>query len=411
MLVQTLRESDLDFSLLDASGNETESLEQTKDVRIGGQVCGLLEASGYAEFTLRDILYFIKNKDLDHSVYLQQAILSSISAVSYTQRKDLLDYLTKQSSTSRNLKSLESGPVDVNAALGKSESQGNRLEEAIRHVSDDKMALVKGDLPVVKSVLARERVLSTRKSILAIKGSKDFLEIARMGKTFFVDGMIPSKNAPSKSKSGKPTSSSARSSSKHASSNNTSSSSRARHSSQNQQKPGGLPIIIVPASSTSAITMLNIKSFLVDQKYIPSPGDQSKPNSVVMTRTKASNKSVSLPGSAVGGKTGSPPMSFQIFDSVDKFTRDDWKRVVAVFTTGQEWQFKNWGGKPVDIFAKMMGFCLLFNDEPVRATIKNWNVKQMVIHRHRRHLDSQVVFDFWASLDDWIVRNRPFLCS
>lgn len=60
MLVQTLRESDLDFSLLDASGNETESLEQTKDVRIGGQVCGLLEASGYAEFTLRDILYFIK---------------------------------------------------------------------------------------------------------------------------------------------------------------------------------------------------------------------------------------------------------------------------------------------------------------------------------------------------------------
>lgn len=98
--------------------------------------------------------------------------------------------------------------------------------------------------------------------------------------------------------------------------------------------------------------MLNIKSFLVDQKYIPSPGDQSKPNSVVMTRTKASNKSVSLPGSAVGGKTGSPPMSFQIFDSVDKFTRDDWKRVVAVFTTGQEWQFKNWGGKPVDIFAK-----------------------------------------------------------
>lgn len=100
--------------------------------------------------------------------------MSSISAVSYTQRKDLLDYLTKQSSTSRNLKSLESGPVDVNAALGKSESQGNRLEEAIRHVSDDKMALVKGDLPVVKSVLARERVLSTRKSILAIKGSKVF---------------------------------------------------------------------------------------------------------------------------------------------------------------------------------------------------------------------------------------------
>jgi parafibromin len=43
---------------------------------------------------------------------------------------------------------------------------------------------------------------------------------------------------------------------------------------------------------------------------------------------------------------------FLILDSIDTLKPDDWARVVAVFATGQEWQFKRWKwSKPVDIFS------------------------------------------------------------
>jgi parafibromin len=43
---------------------------------------------------------------------------------------------------------------------------------------------------------------------------------------------------------------------------------------------------------------------------------------------------------------------YQVIDSVDRLKPDDWKRVVAVFVTGAEWQFKNWVWQnPLDIFS------------------------------------------------------------
>jgi hypothetical protein len=50
------------------------------------------------------------------------------------------------------------------------------------------------------------------------------------------------------------------------------------------------------------------------------------------------------------------------------------------------------------------------DDEPVKETIKNWNVKQLVVHRSRRHLDKQVVYEFFGAVDDWILKNKSWIC-
>ncbi|KAJ3269726.1 hypothetical protein HDV01_001068 [Terramyces sp. JEL0728] len=67
---------------------------------------------------------------------------------------------------------------------------------------------------------------------------------------------------------------------------------------------------------------------------------------------------------------------FLVIDSIDTMTEKDWGRVVAVFTCGQEWQFKGWKWeKPVDIFSKVLGFSLKFQDEPPSGSLAQWNVK------------------------------------
>jgi parafibromin len=152
-----------------------------------------------------------------------------------------------------------------------------------------------------------------------------------MGNEFFVNGKISSKP--------KTSTTPARSATRPAQAAPT------RSSRQQQQKT--IPIIIVPSASTSAITLLNIESFLGEGMFIPSDFSKDKKAVVTFHRTKASRVPPPAPG-----KTIALPLTFECHESVEKFGKAEWARVVAVFTTGQAWQFgRGWGGrKPVEIF-------------------------------------------------------------
>jgi parafibromin len=64
-----------------------------------------------------------------------------------------------------------------------------------------------------------------------------------------------------------------------------------------------------------------------------------KPLQVIITRDPKKLSATSLP-------------KFLVLDAVDTLKDRDWDRVVAVFATGQEWQFKGWKWeRPVDIFS------------------------------------------------------------
>lgn len=102
------------------------------------------------------------------------------------------------------------------------------------------------------------------------------------------------------------------------------------------------PIIIIPASTTSLITMYNVKDILQDMKFVTTDQKRAegcpRENEVLLQRTKEAN--ITVP--------------YRIIDNPAKLSSQDWSRVVAVFVMGPAWQFKGWPweGQPVEIFAK-----------------------------------------------------------
>lgn len=102
------------------------------------------------------------------------------------------------------------------------------------------------------------------------------------------------------------------------------------------------PIIIIPSSPNSLITMFNAKEILQDLKFITNEEKRAsgaqRENEILLQRRK----------------DGSPSVPYRIIDQPTKLTPHDWNRVVAVFVLGPAWQFKGWpwGGNPVDIFSK-----------------------------------------------------------
>jgi hypothetical protein len=54
-----------------------------------------------------------------------------------------------------------------------------------------------------------------------------------------------------------------------------------------------------------------------------------------------------------------------------------------------------------------MGAMVHYDDDPVSAEVKGWNVKFYKVNRSKRHLDGTAVSSFWNNLEDWLRRNRP----
>ena len=149
------------------------------------------------------------------------------------------------------------------------------------------------------------------------------------------------------------------------------------------------PIILLSPSASSLLRMPNIKSFLVDGTYIPPDTGSAATNILHLTRT--------LPS------ISSHPMRFILVDSPDQFRPDYWSRVVAVFTTGQTWQFKNYKWQnPAELFAHALGVYVGWKGEVVPDTVKGWGrgVLTVQIDKGReRWRDREVVEDVWSAIE------------
>ncbi|KAJ3200957.1 hypothetical protein HDU67_001691, partial [Dinochytrium kinnereticum] len=311
---------------LTQTGDPAESLLETYTIDLSTHRVPVTTPSGYKEYHLLTLLFFLENRNLEQAAYLQRSL----------------------------------------AYWGKSGRD------------------VPSDLEEVRRIQENERTLTNFRNFLSVKNSKGFSLALKHASEF----LRPPKSSSSSSKppSTHPSSKApvpAPSASKPPSSSSvpqrppragekplTNASSRMDASrSKGVVKPssgGKIPIIMVPAASQSNLTLYNVKSFLVDYKYVPTEEflskGEPKPPMVVLER-----KASALP---VQG-----PKTFHVYDSIDKLKSEDWERIVAVFATGQEWQFKNWKfGAPVNIFSKVLGFSLKFQDEPLNAKVKAWNV-------------------------------------
>ncbi len=69
-------------------------------------------------------------------------------------------------------------------------------------------------------------------------------------------------------------------------------------------------------------------------------------------------------------------INFEIINNVRRLEKSDWKKVVAVFVKGVDWEFADWPKNEtiINIFLKVKGFHLKYNDLPRNENVRKWNV-------------------------------------
>ena len=171
----------------------------------------------------------------------------------------------------------------------------------------------------------------------------------------------------------------------------------------NPKKPGRRPdpIILLSPSASSLLRMSNIKSFLESGVYIPADsalaGSSNTANILHISRLLPSIDP-------------SRPLRFILVDTPEQFKPDYWQRVVAVFTTGQTWQFKSykWQQAP-DLFRNVLGIYVGWRGEDVPGSVKGWGrgVMSTAVDKWNTHSgvqgrwrDREVVEGIWGSIEE-----------
>lgn len=91
--------------------------------------------------------------------------------------------------------------------------------------------------------------------------------------------------------------------------------------------------------------------------------------------TRYSNKlSGQSNSNSANGRQNGTKIRFAVVDNVEKFTKPEhWDRVVAVFVTGQAWQFRSYRWpSPNDLFQHVAGFYLTYQGERVPPELGTW---------------------------------------
>ena len=185
------------------------------------------------------------------------------------------------------------------------------------------------------------------------------------------------------------------------------------------KKDTRLPIIIVPALSTSLLTLLNVKTFLCDGQFLESSvisgrGETKATKVVISRRLGASAADVANSGStkaaaaAAAAAGDERTAEYLAIDNPSRLKPSDWERVVAVVALGKDWQFKGWHwNTPVDLFTHALGVYVKWDNEVTPAAVGKWNVKVLDLSKNRRHLDATSSMQFWQHLDNFVRINKP----
>ena len=155
--------------------------------------------------------------------------------------------------------------------------------------------------------------------------------------------------------------------------------------------------IIVPSALTSTITMYNAKEFFETGSIV---GQQEQLPDKKKAKTELVLRSLS----------DSATVGYKITDDPSKFTDEEWERVVAVFVTGQTWQFRGWKyDNPTDLMQRVLGVHLMYDDRQPPPTIQSWNCKILKVNQYKPHLNAGALREFWMMCDDFVKLKKSSL--
>ncbi|CAK4165820.1 unnamed protein product [Aphanomyces euteiches] len=146
------------------------------------------------------------------------------------------------------------------------------------------------------------------------------------------------------------------------------------------------PIIVVPAGYSDLITLLNAKDFLEEGHFVSTAQKKAeKVRKPAFEMIKVVERDVTY--------------NFKIVDNVLRLSDREWKSVVGVIVSGHAWQFKDWKYKfPLEVFKEACGIHIYSHGTALNEEIKKWDVKILMIHPHKRHLDKVASSEFWRHL-------------
>ncbi|CAL8133755.1 unnamed protein product [Orchesella dallaii] len=380
-------------------------------------------------YTLECLLYLLKNVHLSHPNYIRQAATENIPIVTRPDRKDVLAYLTGETTTSASID--KSAPLEIPTQLKQtanetteSGSKKSRFEDIqfqkvketlaarldapretsvtinnikslseamsiekiaeikAKRLSKKRTTIIKGhddiemgsevramldyDVDITKDIVSRERQWRTRttilhsngmqfaKGIFAILNSVKAREEGKVARPMMPPTTTPKAVPPmerynryDQERLGKDDGTMAKKPSALSTPSimpmpmtPSSTPGKCPIIAQNK-RVSKTPIIIIPAGSTSLITMFNAKDMLQDLRFFSTDEKKAqggkRDNEILIHRQR---NGVSVP--------------YRVIENPQKLTPADWERVVAVFVMGPAWQFKGWpwDGNPVEIFAK-----------------------------------------------------------
>uniref|UniRef100_A0A673AG18 Parafibromin n=1 Tax=Sphaeramia orbicularis TaxID=375764 RepID=A0A673AG18_9TELE len=354
-------------------------------------------------YTLDSILFLLNNVHLPHPSYVRRAATENIPVVRRPDRKGLLSYLNGESSTSTSID--RSAPIEIGLQRPTQERVRLDKERLAARLEGHKEGIVQTDqIRSLSEAMSVEKIAAIKAKIMAKKRSTiktDLDDDITLKQRSFVDAEVDvTRDIVSRERVWRTRTTILQSTGKEGA------------SARKAQTPAlhihiskwsRTPIIIIPAATTSLITMLNAKDLLQDLKFVTSEEKKKqgipRDNEVLLQRRKDQIQP--------GGATLSVTVPYRIIDQPLKLAPQDWDRVVAVFVQGPAWQFKGWpwllpDGSPVDIFAKIRAFHLKYDEAKTDPNVQKWDVTVLELSRHRRHLDRPVFLRFWETLDRYL---------
>lgn len=166
----------------------------------------------------------------------------------------------------------------------------------------------------------------------------------------------------------------------------------------NQKAPSRRPdpIILLSPSASSLLRLSNARSFLEDGKFAPAEAGDSTATMLHVQRT-------------IRAVDPNRPVRFILVEGSEQFKPEYWNRVVAVFTTGQTWQFKNYKWSDAnELFKHTLGIYVGWRGDQPPDNISGWGHRVLSTgvdrwhgegHDSSRFRDKEIVEQIWKSIE------------
>ncbi|KAL5594715.1 hypothetical protein BROUX41_001630 [Berkeleyomyces rouxiae] len=126
------------------------------------------------------------------------------------------------------------------------------------------------------------------------------------------------------------------------------------------------PIILLSPSASSILRMANARAFLEEGRFEHADGPGTGSTILHVTRMMRSIDP-------------SRPIRFILVESTEHFKPEYWNRLVAVFTTGQAWQFRSYKWpNPIELFRHVLGVYVGWRGDTVPETVRTWSSQKFI---------------------------------